>query len=332
MDRSGTTIVKTIPMKLKALLLGLSLCVVLSTVAVAAGGVSSRLDASYFSDSEELALPPVAGRLGQVAKHKQDFCKRSHHEVSRRVLSDPLGSTLAFYNPDGTFNTGLCWLHTRFQRAANYLGDFKPELPKPTRENALKIIETIADGDEVVEIPGFKNLHEFSAAYKKEMTSQLNQMATKELFNLNLADRFGDRSRFSSDEFSATMDDIYDRQINNPHLMFLRERAAHYPTPFHSHSLLLFKMVPLSDGKSPFGTLNASAGYRLTVLDPNSPNEIFELVYRRGATQLRYCLKGENIHPQTRKRRCRDVTLYVDYEEDMKPIERAITSYCFRAD
>jgi hypothetical protein len=82
---------------------------------------------------------------------------------------------MAFPNgPYGLINGGLCWWMSRFERNAVMLAVFKPELPKPNREQADKLISMLRSTKKVVEIPGFANFHDFTAAFKDDIIKALD--------------------------------------------------------------------------------------------------------------------------------------------------------------
>lgn len=81
---------------------------------------------------------------------------------------------LAFPNgPYGLLQGGICWWISRFERNAAYLAIFHPELPAPTDTQAKLLIAQIRAGRQMVQVPGFANLGEFSAKYKPEIIRSL---------------------------------------------------------------------------------------------------------------------------------------------------------------
>lgn len=104
---------------------------------------------------------------------KAEFCERRLDSHYFRQLSYEKENLLTFRNGGGLFNKGVCWWHNLFQRSALYLVVFRPELPKPNKALARKIIHAIAAGRRVVEVPGYKNLSEFSKDWAAEIQSKL---------------------------------------------------------------------------------------------------------------------------------------------------------------
>lgn len=88
-------------------------------------------------------------------------------------------------NAAGNLGTGLCWWHTKLQRAALYLAVFdQPDSPKPTKAEALHILAKIRDLKEVVSIPGFKNWFDFTFDYHDEFYQILNHWEVRDIAQL----------------------------------------------------------------------------------------------------------------------------------------------------
>ncbi len=104
---------------------------------------------------------------------KAEFCENRKDTHYFRELSYDKENLLTFKNRGGLLNKGVCWWHNLFQRSALYLAVFKPELPKPNKVLARKIIHAIASGRRVVEIPGYDNLSGFSKDWAPEIQSKL---------------------------------------------------------------------------------------------------------------------------------------------------------------
>lgn len=115
-----------------------------------------------------------------AASSRAEFCAKSKDPYYFQNMLLNMNNLMAFNNGGGIANGGVCWWHSRFTRAATYLAIYRPELPRPTPQQAAQIIETIRHRRGVVEIPGFRNLREFSAAYRNEIQQVLEkwQMAS----------------------------------------------------------------------------------------------------------------------------------------------------------
>ncbi len=108
----------------------------------------------------------------------REFCGRTPRDV-RESFSDARNA-IAFLNPGGYFNYGLCWWHSSFHRFANYLAIYRPELPRPQGfQKTLRVwewIQRLKQG-EVTAIDGYANLFEFTA--DPEVRSLLTQLLSQ---------------------------------------------------------------------------------------------------------------------------------------------------------
>lgn len=117
-----------------------------------------------------------ADRQGLLASQgRSEFCEmRKHAEYFKNLAYEPTNH-LSFDNQGGLFNGGVCWWHSLFQRAALYVTVYRPELEKPNELEAKKIVHLIAAGTKVVEIPGYKNLNEFSRDWSELIQAKLEE-------------------------------------------------------------------------------------------------------------------------------------------------------------
>jgi hypothetical protein len=105
----------------------------------------------------------------------EDFLEKAEHP----------GNLTQNSNADGPLYTGLCWWHTKMQRAALYLAVFdQPNKPKPTQQEAYDIFAKLRDLEEVVSIPGFKNWSEFTAAFRVEFYQMLAHWEVRDVVQL----------------------------------------------------------------------------------------------------------------------------------------------------
>jgi hypothetical protein len=97
------------------------------------------------------------------------------------IASSPLNnifhtnSRLAFSNQGGLINGGVCWWHSRLQRAVFYLAKFNPTLPPPDKKQLKVILRNLRYFKQVVVIPGFANFYDFSKTYHKEIQTLLEK-------------------------------------------------------------------------------------------------------------------------------------------------------------
>lgn len=108
----------------------------------------------------------------QAPTNKAEFCAMTAQDYKDLLMKSE--NHLAFVNQGGIGGQGVCWWHSMFTRNATYLAIYRPELPRPTRSQAHKIIEDISANRGVVDIPGFRNLEEFSDVHRDQIQAALN--------------------------------------------------------------------------------------------------------------------------------------------------------------
>jgi hypothetical protein len=164
------------------------------------------------------------------------------------------------------------------------------------------------------------------------MKRAMQAMGYQDLGNGNLAARIGDTDQLSVGDYKRTMDTLFKARFDHPQLSFLRERTTYHDQPFLSHAILVLGMVPVNapPEKWPAPWAPVRIGYRLQILDSNSPDEIATVDYRYGDVRIDYCLSGHHATKNIVKKGqvCYHAAVYPDYPEDLKPIEEAITKYC----
>jgi hypothetical protein len=106
---------------------------------------------------------------------RAEFCAMRQNPTYFIELAKEPYNRLSFQNQGGLFNGGVCWWHSLFQRASIYLAVFRPELAKPSLDQAKAIVYSLAAGKKVVEIPGYSNMYNFSHSWQKVIQSQLEE-------------------------------------------------------------------------------------------------------------------------------------------------------------
>lgn len=113
---------------------------------------------------------------------KVQFCENIESNREAEVLSS-VSNRLNFLNEGGVLGSGLCWWHSSFTRAVAGLAIFEPQLPRPKYKQVVDIINRLSKMNEVVVIPGFKDLHSFSQSFKNLIVDKLNSMQNVEILN-----------------------------------------------------------------------------------------------------------------------------------------------------
>ncbi|MEQ1875411.1 MAG: hypothetical protein ABL958_02115 [Bdellovibrionia bacterium] len=212
--------------------------------------------------------------LSAFADARSEWCSKSQNpEFFQNLASNP-DNNLAFDNAGGWYNTGLCWWHSRFQRAAYYLTVYRPDLPKPTTWQAIHLLDLIMSMRGVVEIPGYKNFHEFTADWPKLIVNHLSMQETDAVWRRWTWLRHGilkPGPATSPGKLSRMMDELYDYVTVKKQIAYtmLQIKGA------MAHAWLVVGMT------------KTVGGYVLKVVDSNFASEVLTVTYKLGDTTFR---------------------------------------------
>lgn len=228
-----------------------------------------------------------------------DFCDRTSLDIvtSLEVRSSRIG----FKNQGGLFNGGVCWWHSRLQRASAYLVIYRPEKRPPTVQEAVQIIKTLKTLNKVVEIPGFKDFLSFSMAYQNQMQSVLEAWQREDgFFNMQWVRGISGRSELGPDQMKNRMETLYQQFLDSPHPLWIMAQIK----GIESHSFLVLDMVPTPDG------------FELRVIDSNLPKETTTLRYSMGERSLKHPRSSYTFVP------------YSGFQKDYDLIFKSLKNYC----
>ncbi len=179
---------------------------------------------------------------------------------------------MSFKNEGGLQNGGVCWWHSRFQRAVWTLAEFRPDLPKPNLAEARRLINAVAHLSRVVIIPGYADFESFSADYHSDIQRELNAWQKRDGF-INQAWIRGLSGRYDlskhPEKLRRIMDRLYvyserGRRENFIPWVMLQLKGI------ESHAALLTRMTKTEDG------------YALGIVESNYPDQTIEWKYRYG--------------------------------------------------
>ncbi len=208
-------------------------------------------------------------------KARAKYCQEklsSKHSI-QQILTDPRNQ-LHFYNQGGVLNGGVCWWHSRFIRAAAYLAIFDPAQAKPNLEEAKKIIHTIRQRKDIVVIPGYRNLYEFSIDWGNEILDKLEDWQKSDgLMKFSWFKGLTRDEEVSAEKLSEKMDDLFER-ISRGEVVY---QMLQMPG-IVAHAWLAIGMEK---------TYN---GYVIHAIDSNAPGEVVRFPYYKGTTKIDYVL------------------------------------------
>jgi hypothetical protein len=242
-----------------------------------------------------------------IAADKAAFCA-SHRSPEMAAVFEDESMRLPFPNRGGLAGGGVCWWHGRFQRAAWHLAAFDPSLEKPDVSARREIVRRLASRQEVVEVPGYRDLAEFAAENEDLIQKELEAWQIRDaLINHAYIRGLSGRSEFRKDRMQRHMDRLYLRfqeakKQGEALWVMLQMRGI------ASHSSLVHSIEPLSDG-----------GYFLYFVDSNFPQILIEYRYVPGDTTL----TPENGYDEWI-----EWVPFVGLERDYARIHRAVRRYC----
>lgn len=143
--------------------------------------------------------PGASGDICQMTA--EDFLAKAAHP----------GNLTANHNAAGPLNTGMCWWHSKMQRAAIYLAVFdRPDQPAPSREEAIQIFKDLRNYKKVVSIPGYTNWKEFSDAFSSEFYQELGNWEIAESLRLGFVQGLRAEGTTSTQMLQKISDEVND--------------------------------------------------------------------------------------------------------------------------
>jgi hypothetical protein len=239
---------------------------------------------------------------------RAEFCAARSPKKIIEISADE-SMRLPFENEGGLFDGGVCWWHSRFQRAAWHLAAFDPAGDKPGIAVRKRMIRRLAARDEVVVIPGYANLAEFARENQALIQKELDDWQIRDAF-INQAYIRGLSGRGElrdPDRMERHMAMLYRRFLQATKRgevlwVMLQTRGI------ESHSSLIRSMEKLSGG-----------GYFIRMVDSNFPLEQIEYRYAPGDTAL---------VPENGYDGWVEWVPYVGLARDYGRIHRAVRRYC----
>lgn len=160
--------------------------------------------------------PGASGDICQMTA--EDFLAKAAHP----------GNLTANANASGPLNTGLCWWHSKMQRAAIYLAVFdRPAQPRPTQAEAIQIFKQLRDYKAVVSIPGFIDWNEFTEAFRLEFYQVLGHWEIQESLRLGFVQGLRAEVPTSTQMLQKISDEVNDYKRVTFLLLKMRYLEAH---------------------------------------------------------------------------------------------------------
>ncbi len=214
-------------------------------------------------EAEDLAVEAPTSRA--------ELCKKSRARDYFMKLALNRDNRMGFKNSGGMFGSGVCWWHSRFQRAALYLSVFRPNFKKPSALKAREIIKKIARRSQVVEIPGYSNLRAFAADWEELIQKRLDSWQLTDGFLMQqwVVGLIGQTDTYAR-MMKKMMDALYLEVHYKKNVTYQKLQLK----GVDAHAWLVVAMD------------KTYLGYRLHVIDSNYPKSLAYTDYRVGDTSL----------------------------------------------
>ncbi|WP_246845331.1 hypothetical protein [Bdellovibrio sp. NC01] len=204
----------------------------------------------------------------QAPASKKEYCTQGTDPNYYKSLIYNYQNRLSFLNAGGIGNGGVCWWHSMFTRNATYIAVYRPELPRASADRAKRIIDAIIANDAVVEIPGYKNLYEFSIDYHQQIQSALNRWQISEGIAFGWLRGLSGKTRVAPDVLKSMMDELY-QEVRSGRIAYQKLQIP----GIMAHAWLVVDMW------------KTNLGYDFEVVDSNT-REVYKVHYQKGMTHL----------------------------------------------
>lgn len=202
-----------------------------------------------------------------LPQDKEVFCSRYSDTEAIKALSNDPENLINFKNDGGLFNGGVCWWHAKFQRHLFYLSIFKPYEPVPSPQKIMSIIHNIRLGREVVTIPGYFSVKDFTTQNQQSIQRELEAWQIFDGVILSQwIDGINGKTKVRPSVLKEKMDELYQ-------YVEVKKKVAYQKLQIKgltSHAWLVVSVKPMP------------SGYDLEVLDSNYPGEPQIYSYKYG--------------------------------------------------
>ncbi len=280
----------------------------------------------FLSSSQTFAAGPLQNPLGKAFAplDKTTFCERTTNKRRVAELANEPSNLTGFDNDGGMFNaTGVCWWHSRLQRAALYLTVFHPERPAPSATEVHEIFKALKHNERVVEIGGFNNWSAFTLAYQSQIQRYLNQWQNEDAFIRQawingLENRKSLKNKKAADRLEQQVREIANEVLNHNQIVYAK-LPMKFPT---AHAWLIYNIVPVENG------------YDFWLIDSNFsehrnpwPQE-YSYSYRFGDKALDLVNSYEFENDDLVEEAYGKFSAYPQREKDFDSVDLAIQTYC----
>lgn len=166
---------------------------------------------------------------------KKELCSMSERNFQSLMCQN--NNRLGIDNQSGLFKleTGLCWWISKFHRQATHLAHYCPDCKKPDftsrdgKKKLKKILNGIVKSKGAVEIPGYKNLFEFTSdpVVKEALLKRLRHWMAGDTFlrmqwtkslegNSGWSNYLNVTENYNDDFFTPTLENLKSKKLSAP--------------------------------------------------------------------------------------------------------------------
>jgi hypothetical protein len=239
--------------------------------------------------------------LAQTPSMSEDrFCSDRQEKSFIKDLTLDSNNLMTFRNHGGIANGGVCWWHSRFQRNALYLTIYKPDLAKPTQDEARELVKKIRAATEIVVIPGYKNFSEFANNNEAIIQRELEKWQKGDgIIRFAWVNGLSGEAKVAPEKMKEIMDQIYEEVEVNKNIAYNKLQIP----GIDSHAWLVVHMEKVN------------GGYNLEILDSNVARNTEIYRFHDGDTSINY-------HGYF------NFTPYLEQTNEMKKINKVILKKC----
>ncbi|MGK5081690.1 hypothetical protein WDW37_00170 [Bdellovibrionota bacterium FG-1] len=210
---------------------------------------------------------------------------------------------MAESNRGGMFQGGVCWWHSRLQRAAIYLTEFRPDLPKPTAQQAARLLKSLSAMKWIVVIPGYFDFQSFTADFYDLVQARLEAWQREDgILKFRWISGLTGHTQVAPSSLQYIMERIHDMVAVQHRIVFEKLQIP----GIAAHAWLLI------------GSEQTPEGYTIQVIDSNDPHSTQEIRYQFGDRSLSLAGSGTPLVP------------YLMYEGDLVRIFTTLSRQCGR--
>ena len=201
---------------------------------------------SFTSNAEFL------GEVGAAPTTRDEYCALKADDFFTMIKKQE--NRIGFVNQGGMMNKGTCWWHSRFQRAMTYLAVFNPNAAMPEASQIQVILKKLQRGREVVEIPGYKNVREFTLINYRQIQKLFNDWQKDDgIKKFSWLNGLKGRSQVSAYSMQKKMNELFEEVEVKKRITYIKLQVP----GIAAHSWLVLDVEVISDG------------LRVTAVEPN---------------------------------------------------------------